>query len=475
VTKLNPTGSGLVYSTFLGDGEFKDEEGTDIAIDSTGSAYVIGDTGSNDFPVTPGAFSTTNAPGDIDFFVTKLNPTGSALAYSTFLGGTRGEQSHGIDVDTGGNAYVTGTTFANDYPTTPGAFDTNESGGATVTKVNPTGSGLVYSTYLAGAEGWDIDADAGGNAYVTGFAGSNLPTTAGAFDTTAGGIRDAFVTKFNGTGSALLYSSLLGGQKRDSGYGIAVDASGKAYVTGDTYYSDFPTTAGAFRPYQSGNVALYGDAFVTKVDPVPTGYPRPKVATPLDVPLVPAYNPCASPNRQHGPPLAFGSCNPPTRLSDEATLGTPDANGKAAKGEGKVSFAVSNGNPATPADEADVRITFSLADVYDDSTLADYASELRLQLGLRITDKLNNPGDIGTVMNTTLAATVPCAATGDATTGASCNLVTTVDAITPGAVPETKRSVWALGQVEVADGGADGDADTLGDNTLFMVQGLFVP
>jgi hypothetical protein len=218
-----------------------------------------------------------------------------------------------------------------------------------------------------------------------------------------------------------------------------------------------------------------GDAFVTKLSMQPDGYPRPKSASALVVPLVPAYTACMSPNRQHGPPLAFGSCNPPAKASDEATLGTPDANTKPAKGEGRVTFGAVNGIPATPADEADVRITFELEDVYDDPALTDYTGELRARVVLRITDKANSPGDNATVADTTVGVTVPCAATGDTTVGASCDLDTTMDAVIPGAVPEGKRSVWELGQVQVDDGGADGDADTPGDNTLFMVQGVFIP
>jgi TolB protein len=205
--------------------------------------------------------------------------------------------------------------------------------------------------------------------------------------------------------------------------------------------------------------------------PIPVNsYPRPRSATGLDVSLVPAYNPCTAPNRQHGPPLAFGSCNPPASASDEATLGSPDANGKPAKGQGVARYATVGG---------DVRITFEAYDVYDHPSLADYAGELRLRNGLRITDKRNTPHPggpgAGTVSDTSLGATVPCTPTGDATTGSSCLLTTTVNALAPGTVTAGARSVWELGQVQVEDGGVDGDADTAVDNTVFMVQGVFVP
>jgi len=183
--------------------------------------------------------------------VTKLNPTGTALVYSTYLGGTGNDAGYGIAVDTAGNAYVTGVTYSTDFPTTTGAFQTTFGGGygeAFVTKLNPTGTALVYSTYLGGTGsdiGGGIAVDTAGNAYVTGSTGSTFPTTAGAFQTTFGGVYDAFVTKLNPTGTALVYSTYLGGTGNDAGDGIAVDTAGNAYVTGFTESTDFPTTGPA--------------------------------------------------------------------------------------------------------------------------------------------------------------------------------------------------------------------------------------
>jgi hypothetical protein len=474
VTKLNAAGSALSYSTFVG-GDAGREEAADIAIDANGSAYVTGYTVAPDFPTTPGAFRTALA-GGVDYFVTKLNATGSALTYSTYLGGTSAfEAGDAIAVDGDGHAYVAGSTTGHTFPTTPGAFRTFLlSGGATVTKFNPSGSAVLYSTYLGDGEVADMDVDAGGSTYMTGTAFSAFPVTPGALDQTFAGPRDAYMAKLHPSGSALLYSTYLGGQSTDNGYGIAVDSNGDAYVTGNTSANGFPTTPGSFQPTPSST--QYNEAFVTKLDPTPTGYPRPKSASPTIVSLVPAYSVCLAPNRQHGPPFDYDSCHPPARTSDEVTLGTPDANTKPAKGEGRVTFAALNGVPATPADEADVGVTFELTDVYDHPTLTDYVGELRARVALRITDKPNSdPADNATVTDTSLGVTVPCVATGDTTVGASCNLDTTMDAVIPGAVPESKRSVWEIGQVQVDDGGADGDADTLGDNTLFMVQGVFVP
>jgi hypothetical protein len=209
------------------------------------------------------------------------------------------------------------------------------------------------------------------------------------------------------------------------------------------------------------------------------GYPRPQGASPLRVPLVPAYRACTAPNREHGPPLAFGSCAPPAQRSDHLTVGTPDANGNAANAIGSVRFAVFPGNPSTPADEADVNLAFSLTDVRRLDDGSDYAGELQAITGVRITDRDNDPSpgggdDPATVSDLTFPATVPCAATASASVGGSCDLSTSLDALLPGAVTERNRSVWQLDAIQVLDGGSDGLAST-SPNTLFARQGIFVP
>jgi len=270
VTKFNPSGSALVYSTYLGG---TSGVSSSIAVDSEGNAYVTGYTESTDFPVTPGAFQTTCGNPTACAFVTKFNPTGSALVYSTYLGGSGGQgfgdYGQDIAVDSGDNAYVTGLTGSSNFPVTPGAFQTTY-GGAFVTKFNPTGTALIYSTYLGGsgvAQGYGIEIDNSGNAYVTGEAGSDFPTTPGAFQTTLGGGEvDAFVTKFNPTGSALIYSTYLGGSGSDGGLRIAVDTEGNVYVTGWTKSTDFPVTPGAFQ-MSCSNSRHCENAFVTKLNP----------------------------------------------------------------------------------------------------------------------------------------------------------------------------------------------------------------
>ena len=268
VSKLNAAGSGLLYSTYLGGND--DDVGYSIALDASGNAYLTGLTSSSDFPTTSGAFQTTFG-GISDAFVSKLNAAGSALVYSTYLGGSAYDLGGGIMADASGNAYVTGLAASSNFPTTPGAFQTTGNSDAFVTKLNSIGSALLYSTYLGGGDAWGagVALDASGNAYVTGFAGSDFPTTPGAFQTTFGGGSslipyDAFVSKLNAAGSALVYSTYLGGSGGENGYGIAVDASGNAYVTGFTDSSNFPTTPGAFQTAFGGG-SFYGDVFVAKL------------------------------------------------------------------------------------------------------------------------------------------------------------------------------------------------------------------
>ena len=236
-------------------------------MDGSGSAHVTGETGSDDIPTTPGAFDRT-PNGDYDMFVIKFTPNGSALMYSTYLGGVGIEVPNGIAVDASGNAYVTGITGSANYPTTSGAYDMTLDGSrdAMVTKLNATGSALVYSTFVGGtlvdqAEG--IAIDAAGNAYVAGQTNStDFPTTAGALDATYnGGLHDAFAAKVSATGSALDYSTYLGGAIDETARGIAVDGAGNAYVLGETTSTDFPMA----RPIQgSFNGGLF-DLFVTKL------------------------------------------------------------------------------------------------------------------------------------------------------------------------------------------------------------------
>ena len=276
----------LSYSTLLGGTSH--EFGSGIQVDAAGNAFVTGFTQSPNFPTTTGAFDRTgSASNNMDAFVTKLNPTGTGLVYSTFLGGGNSEWGRDIAIDTAGNAYVTGKTMSSGFPTTGGAFDRTfnvdncprcgiDQVDAFVAKLNPTGSGLVYSTFLGGTqpdETFGIALDGARNAYVTGETVSgNFPTTTGAFDRTAGGGSDAFVTKLNATGSALVYSTRLGGSDNELPEDLAVDAAGNATVGGSTRSAEFPTTAGAFdTTHNGGAFDERFDLFVTRLNSAGSG------------------------------------------------------------------------------------------------------------------------------------------------------------------------------------------------------------
>lgn len=316
ILKLNPSGDKLVYSTYLGGstGRIGDlDAGYGIAVDTMGYAYVAGKAGSTDFPVTPGAFQTVNkAAANVasNIFVSKLSPDGSALAYSTYIGGSgvalqayyfgfapggdnleyftgaAGDAPAGIALDSAGDAYVVGNAASPDYPTTAGAIQRmrlDPDQDPVVTKLNPTGTALVYSTYLGGSgtllnaggvvngraapgDFYDslkaIAVDSAGDAYVAGQSGSsNYPVTAGAFQTTNLQVASATPTSLtdyetsvfsvlNANGTGLVYSTYFGGAKSpltigDQATGIAIDGQGDAYLTGRTSASDFPVTSGA--------------------------------------------------------------------------------------------------------------------------------------------------------------------------------------------------------------------------------------
>lgn len=322
ISKFSPDGSALVYSTYLGGSggaPGQGDIGTAIAVDSSGAAYVTGLTFSSNFPMMA-PYQNANAAaanGLSTIFITKLNASGSALVFSTYLGGSsniysydQGDSARAIAVDAAGGVYVAGTTYSADFPVTGNAFQKTNPGYALnssvafITKFTPNGHALTYSTYLGGsgiigsstnpdryyfgdgASGIGIDKE--GNAYVTGIASStDFPVTPGSFQTVNNAAdthsSNAFVSKINSTGSALVYSTYLGGssipnpsencefcQNGDGGSGIAVGADGSAYVSGGTYSSNFPTTAGAFQTVNKATGSSASNAFAVKVNPTGT-------------------------------------------------------------------------------------------------------------------------------------------------------------------------------------------------------------
>jgi hypothetical protein len=284
VAKLNPQATAILYLTYLG-GSKADEAGS-IAVDATGNAYVVGTTLSSDFPVTPGAMQTIyGGTGGVlgDAFVAKLDPTGSHLLYSTFLGGNSDDAAQSIAVDAQGEAFITGNTRSGNFPVTASAYQQSYGGSgkvfgvvggdAFVAKLDATGSRLVYSTFLGGG-GEDaanaIALDSAGDAVIVGgTASSNFPTTANAVRRSyAGGsdalasTGDAFIAKLNPTGTGLLFSTYLGGSSGDAASAVSLDSAGNIYVQGNTTSANFPT-AHALQAAIGGKT----DAFLACLNP----------------------------------------------------------------------------------------------------------------------------------------------------------------------------------------------------------------
>ena len=267
VTKLNATGNLLVFSTYFGGSGY--DSGNAIASDSSGSVYIAGDTYSTNLPVM-GAMQSLNA-GRQDGFAAKFSSAG-ALQYSTYLGGAGDDRGVAIAVDTAGAAYITGNTTSANFPVA-NAFQPANAGGqdAFVTKLNAAGTAIVYSTYLGGSggipgypeSGNGIGVDSAQSAYVTGVTHSaNFPKLGALQTGHAGGGLDAFVCKFTPAGSALVYGTFLGGIGLDTATAIAIDSGGIAYVTGNTTSPDFPM----INPLQSSKSGSV-DSFVVAVDP----------------------------------------------------------------------------------------------------------------------------------------------------------------------------------------------------------------
>ncbi len=277
VSKLSSDGSSLIYSTYLGgiEGsmgceEYEDEIAYSLAVDNEGCAYITGGTICSDFPITPGAISKRHN-GNFDVFVTKLNSDGSRLLYSSFLGGESEDIGRSIALDEEKNIYIVGSTDSWNFPTTKGAFQENRKRtiyGASgfITKISPDGSKLIYSTFLGGSDinlCISLALDKEKYAYVTGLVtSSDFPTTENAYDKTMNGSNDIFISKLNSNGSALIYSTFLGGSEKEAGISIAVDEEGCAYITGSTDSSDFPTTENVW----SRNLRGKNDIFITKIN-----------------------------------------------------------------------------------------------------------------------------------------------------------------------------------------------------------------
>jgi uncharacterized repeat protein (TIGR01451 family) len=288
VLKIPASGTSLTYSTYLGGSGGLGDAAYGVAVDSNSDAYVVGITGSPNFPVTSKAYDTKcgtdgKCNGTYDGFVSELNPKGNALVFSTFLGGSSYDYAAGVALDTTG-VYVSGNTTSTDFPVTKGAFQTTfggmssgcvpssttTCGDVTITKLKLNGTGLIYSTYLGGSldenPGMSMAVDAGGSVYVTGQTDSlNFPVANALLPTFNGGATDAFLTKLNPQGTGLTYSTYLGGSGPDNGIRVALDQFADAFVSGTTTSLNFPTTGGVFQPHCASCGTNMSDAFAFKM------------------------------------------------------------------------------------------------------------------------------------------------------------------------------------------------------------------
>lgn len=264
VSKFNKTGTDLTFSTFIGGSS--NDEGMSIALDKGGDFFISGMTKSTNFPTTTGSFQPVFGGGLYDNVVVKLDSSGSALLYSTYLGGSGNENYSSIVCDSLHNVYICGYTNSTNFPISVGAFQSANAGysDAFVTKLDSSGSSILFSTYIGGSSGevcYSIDLDSDNNVYITGAAETGFPVTSGSFQTTCNN-GDAFISKLNNTGTDLIYSTFLGGNNGgDLGRSIAVNSNGEAIITGYSSGAGFPVTPGSFQPYPN-----HEGAFVAKIN-----------------------------------------------------------------------------------------------------------------------------------------------------------------------------------------------------------------
>lgn len=253
IMKINCTANTRVYSTFIGG--TSSDTAQDVLIKENGELAICGGTKSLNFPTTSGAYDTSSN-GDNDAFAMIFNITSSSIIMSSFIGGSSADYGYEIALDDQENIFITGHVFSTDFPTSPNAFDKSLGGGAGgrdgfVTKLNKTGSSIIYSTYIGGDASTDyiyaLDVDSRGNAYISGLGNSNnYPVTQGAYDTTHNGAGDIIATRLSANGSSLIYSTFIGSSSDENGLTINVNGVGEAIITGNSRSTNFPTTAGSY-------------------------------------------------------------------------------------------------------------------------------------------------------------------------------------------------------------------------------------
>jgi dipeptidyl aminopeptidase/acylaminoacyl peptidase len=455
VFTINPDGSGFTHVT----SEYPQTESTPAwSPDSSKIAFTTNRDGNSEIYVmnpdgTGQTRLTNNSGGDA---ISAWSPDGAKIAFVTSRDGNA--EIYVMNADGSGQIRLTNNSFTDTDPAwSPDggkiAFDTNRDGSWDIYSMNVDGTGETNLTNAPDNQftpTWSPDGSKiayigpvgfqGGQTFVMNRDGSGQRPIV-----TENNAKSSPAWSPDGTKIAVWRQ----GTFLNPPTGIAlINADGSGTAT------QLPR---AFGPEDFGNRLDWG--------PVVSGYPRPRGATPFITYLVPAFKACTAPNRTHGSPLTFGSCSPPQQSSSYLTVGTPDANGLAAGTIGSVRYTVL-------PNQGDLRIGVSITGVLTKTALAPYSGELSADVGVRITDKNNtpNPGGPGpgTVQDTSFPVTVPCVSS-------SCLVATSANAVMPGSVLQGKRAIWQLGQVTLYDGGADGVASTTGDNTLFLVEGVFVP
>jgi dipeptidyl aminopeptidase/acylaminoacyl peptidase len=408
----------------------------------------------NGIRVAEGSSRTTIIDNPSDSWYPSWSPGGMKIAFASYRDGNY--DIYSVNADGTGEVRLTNDPGADSQPAwSPDgskiAFVSYRDGNHEIYAMNPDGSAQTNLTHTSSARESVPDWSPDGEELV--YEKHDIP----------GG--EYGIWRMNPDGSGQRLAEL-----RETIPTWSPDGSMIAFVHLDAEGGSVRTTAGTFL----FNPQLGPESLSWQPVPAP-GYARPKGATPMYASLVPAYNPCSSANRTHGPPLTFGSCSSPTQSSSQLTVGSPDANGPAANSVGFAKYDVVAGVPGG-SDDANVRFTFNFTDVRVQGTLDDYTGQLQATTSAQITDRLNGStkAEPATVNSVEFPITVPCAPAASTTVGSTCSISTSFDAVNPGAVTESKRSIWQLDRIRVNDGGADGLASTT-PNTLFAVQGIFVP
>jgi Tol biopolymer transport system component len=409
---------------------------------------------------------TTDASRDVP---PRWSPDGTKIAFASDRAGAAGTfDLYVMNSDGSGQVNITNTpSLSEDYPAwSPDGTKLVFSAGGDLYTVNANGSSVTRLSQTPAIEiepDWSPDGTQ--LAYRVGYTASDYPD-------------EIWKMNVNGTAQTNLTNNglLVDEHPAWSPAGDKIAFVRGAFNNAEIYVMN---ADGSAQTRITNNTTIDGDPAWQRIPPAITGYPRPKGADVMSIPLVPAYKQCRVPNRMHGPALEHPSCNPPRMLSRYLTIGTPDSNGAGTNFTGKVVARTIAGNPSTPADEADVSLKLSLKDIRNRDDLTDYTGQLRVRFSnRRLTDQLTNaPGggyQSGTGMDGPMGFTVPCVATSSATVGSTCEVTTTIDAISPGTAWEGARGIWELGQIQVHDGGADGLATTQ-DNDMFAVQGIYIP